>query len=280
MNTRIKIMLAGACAVSLLGAVAQSAELGSARATLYELPNFQGRSVTIYRNNDNLADSSFNDVAQSGHFDGDWTVCSDANYRGNCQTLSGDVANLNQYGLGRGVSSLRQGADPYADNGYGRTSRDYGHTPQDDTGYGDSGRGTARAPGGDNGRGYQDDTGYGDTTRSYPGGGTGAGADQGYGDTSRGYGDNGRGYDDQSGYGAEGAGGVQGRSVVFFAHPRSHGQDVAAFDRTAADGFCRAQGLGPAAYYDIGQRGRGMRWQGASIMINGPVLRDVLCRKR
>jgi hypothetical protein len=265
MKIHTKLMLAGACAASLMGASAQ-AQLGSARATLYEFPNFQGRSVTIYRNNDNLADSNFNDLAQSGHFDGDWTVCSDANYRGNCQTLSGDVGNLNQYSLGRTVSSLRQGADPYADNA-GRGGPRY----QDDTGYGDQGHGYATPPA-DNGRGYVDPNtggqGYGDSGRGY------GDTDRGYGDTGRGYGDTGRG-----GYGRQDDG-VQGRSVVFFARPKASGQDIAAYDRTAADWFCRSQGLGSSVYFDISERGRGMRWQGGGLSVTGPVLRDAVCRKR
>jgi hypothetical protein len=67
--------------------------------------------------------------------------------------------------------------------------------------------------------------------------------------------------------------------VVFFPRPQSDGQDIAAFNRSAADWFCRRQGLGTAVYYDVSQRGRGFRFQGGGFSLNAPVLRDVVCRK-
>ena len=97
---------AGLASLALCGvAVAQPVVGGGGSATLYELPNFQGRSITLYRGADNLQANNFNDMARSAHFDGDWTVCSDANLRGNCQTLSGDVPNLDRFGLGRMVAA-------------------------------------------------------------------------------------------------------------------------------------------------------------------------------
>ncbi|HEX7758178.1 MAG TPA: beta/gamma crystallin-related protein [Caulobacteraceae bacterium] len=233
----LKVAFATACAAALAGAVQAQPATGGGSATLYELPNFQGRSVTVYRGADNLQDSNFNDMAQSAHFDGDWTVCSDAGLRGNCQTLSGDVPNLSRYGLDRMVSSLRKGAA-----------------------YGDSG-----------GSGYGRDPGVGDTRA--PGDRPGLPDQRGYGD-NRGFGDD-RAYDNRW----QGANGVPGRSVVFFARPKQDGQDIAAFNRGAADWFCRRQGLGAAVYYDTSYRGRGFRFSGGGFSMNAPVLRDVVCRK-
>lgn len=269
MKLTAKIALAGVCAAALAAAVsAQAQPTGGARATLYELPNFQGRSITIVRSNDNLANSGFNDRAQSAHFDGDWTVCSDADFRGNCQTLSGDVANLNRYGLGNQLSSLQQ-ASPggYGANGYGRDPGDRGDRSGD---HGDRGDGGAYA---------QDD-------RGYPGGGGGDHGYQGPGDRGlggdRGY-TNGFGPGGDMGRGGDWAraGGTPGRSVVFFARPQNDGQDIAAFDRTAADWFCRRQGLGAAVYYDTSfHSNRSWRFNGGPFAVNAPVLRDVVCRKQ
>src|SRR5258706_8770975 len=101
--------MAGACVATLWVASGSQVQAAGPRAILYEYPNFQGRSMTVEGGNTNLANSNFNDMAQSGHFDGDWTVCTDSNFQGQCQRVSGDVANLNQMGIGRSISSLQQG---------------------------------------------------------------------------------------------------------------------------------------------------------------------------
>ncbi|HZZ35288.1 MAG TPA: beta/gamma crystallin-related protein [Caulobacteraceae bacterium] len=220
-------LLAGACAALATAGLAGAAQ--AQRATLYEYPNFQGRSITVDRGDNNLANDNFNDTAQSGHFDGDWTVCTDSDLRGQCQRVAGDVPNLNQFGVGRSISSLQQGGpggERWGDTDR-RGDRDYG-----DRGYDQSERGPL----------------------------PGAGYGGGYG-------------------GGRWEGGVPGRSVVFFARPRNDGQDIAAYDRNAADWFCRRQGLGRAVYYDVSERGRGFRWQGGGFALNAPVLRDVVCRK-
>jgi hypothetical protein len=57
--------------------------------------------------------------------------------------------------------------------------------------------------------------------------------------------------------------GVAGHSSVFFIRPQREGADITGEGRSAADAFCRDQGLGPVLYYDT----------------DGHVLRDVLCRR-
>ena len=57
--------------------------------------------------------------------------------------------------------------------------------------------------------------------------------------------------------------GVAGHSSVFFIRPQRGGADITGEGRSAADGFCRDQGLGPVLYYDT----------------DGHALRDVLCRR-
>jgi len=109
-------LLAGV-AVAALGAAASAqtpygypaAGYGQPSATLYELPNFQGRSITIRGQDSNLDGDGFNDRARSARFEGAWRVCGDANYGGYCQTLSGNVPAL-PLGLSASVSSL-QSAD-------------------------------------------------------------------------------------------------------------------------------------------------------------------------
>jgi hypothetical protein len=75
-------------------------------ATLFELPNFLGRSVVVQGESGNLTGVGFNDRARSARFDGAWTVCVDADYRGFCDTVSGAVPFL-QPQLNGAVSSLR-----------------------------------------------------------------------------------------------------------------------------------------------------------------------------
>ena len=286
MTRTAMLALATACAAALAGAVQAQPVNATGSATLYESPNFQGRSITIYRGADNLQDRNFNDVAQSGHFDGDWTVCSDAGLHGNCQTLSGDVPNLNRYGLGRMVSSLRKGA-VVGDSGAGGYGRDTGPDRGAGPGVG-ADRGPGDHPGLPDERGYGASPAYGDN-RGGPenqdyGDNRGGADNRGYGDNrgpdNQGYGDN-RG--DDHGYGRPGASqwtdGFPGRSVVFFPRPKSDGQDIAAFDRSAADWFCRRQGLGAAVYFDTSSRGRGFRFNGGGFSLNAPVLRDVVCRR-
>lgn len=75
--------------------------------TLYEGPNFQGRSITVTDYDDNLAGSNFNDMAASARFGGRWRLCTDSKYRGKCQDFSGEIADFEQVGLGRKISSLQ-----------------------------------------------------------------------------------------------------------------------------------------------------------------------------
>jgi hypothetical protein len=232
MKTAARLLIATACLAALAGA-AQAQPYGRGRATLYEYPNFQGRSVTIDRAENNLDNQNFNDAAQSAHFDGYWTVCSNYDFRGRCEVMSGDVRDLGDRNFGRTISSLQPGVE----GGYGdNDDRDHGH----DHGGGWNGPGGPGAPG--------------------PGGPAG-------GPTG------------QWGAGQWGGGGTAGRSVVFFPRPQSNGQDIAAFDRGAADWFCRKQGLGVSVYYDTKTRGNAFRWQGGAISVNAPVLRDVVCRR-
>lgn len=86
-----------------------------ARATLYEGPNFGGRSFPIGREAvGNLGPTGFNDRAQSLRVsEGYWIFCSDANFQGQCRTFGpGDYAAL-EGDLNGKISSGRMVSDNY-----------------------------------------------------------------------------------------------------------------------------------------------------------------------
>lgn len=80
---------------------------GDPSITLYELPDYQGRSMTFYFDAPNLADQSFNDRARSARIEGSWRLCGDKNYRSRCEPFGGDVRDLGQYDFSNQISSLQ-----------------------------------------------------------------------------------------------------------------------------------------------------------------------------
>ncbi len=72
--------------------------------------------------------------------------------------------------------------------------------------------------------------------------------------------------------------GIVGINTVFFPLPTRGGLDIAAAGGRAADAFCRAQGLGTAAYYDSEVAPEAVDANGR-VMRNVAALRDVLCRR-
>lgn len=214
MNKAIRA-LAVAAAATLAAGAAQAQPYGGGRgrepaATLYELPNFQGRRIEIFAAGTNLARSGFNDIAQSARFQGRWRVCEDSQFRGRCQDVSGDVADLNAIGLAGRISSLQGYFQGFDRGGFG------------------GGRGG----------------GWRENAWDSPSGGRP----------------------------------LEGARSVLFPYPNFAGYEIAA-GSGAANAFCRAAGLGSAAFYDSGERapqaldGEG-RFTGETS-----VLRDVLCRK-
>ena len=100
--------------------------------TFYEFPNFGGRSVTVYGEQTNFSRIDFNDRARSARANGSFLICEDSEFRGRCERVSGDVRDLNYYGLSGRVSSARVDAyganDPYRDPYYGdRPGGGYGY---------------------------------------------------------------------------------------------------------------------------------------------------------
>ena len=104
-NAWIGLALLGLITAS--SATAQGWKTSIPRATLYELPGFQGRQMTVLASGDNLATLSFNDIAQSARFEGRWRICEDARFRGRCRDVAGEVADLAEAGMTLKVSSLQ-----------------------------------------------------------------------------------------------------------------------------------------------------------------------------
>lgn len=76
--------------------------------TLYELPNFEGRSMSFYADAPNLADQRFNDRARSARIRGSWRLCEDRNFRSRCEPFADDVPDLGRYAFNNTISSLQQ----------------------------------------------------------------------------------------------------------------------------------------------------------------------------
>jgi hypothetical protein len=77
--------------------------------TLFYGPNFSGPSFGTSREITNLPKRD-NDKAMSLRVSrgSAWQVCTDSDFRGRCQIFDRDVDNLNQFGMGEAVTSMRQ----------------------------------------------------------------------------------------------------------------------------------------------------------------------------
>lgn len=93
-------------------ALAQSGTSTTTRGqvTLYELPAYFGRSVTITSATPDLATQNFARRAQSVKVQGEWQVCTDAQYAGNCTTISSSQT----YIARSTIASLRPASDAAA----------------------------------------------------------------------------------------------------------------------------------------------------------------------
>lgn len=77
--------------------------------TLYQNPNFEGRSLGLSEANYNIGAQGFNDQAVSAIVSvGTWEVCENVGFGGRCQRLTpGVYSNLGELGLARTISSVR-----------------------------------------------------------------------------------------------------------------------------------------------------------------------------
>ena len=99
---------------------------GPDTAILYEYPNYQGRSVTVTREQSNLDSIGFNDRTRSIRTTGSWRLCEDAGFRSRCETINGSVNDLGRLGF-HGVSSLQKVGDYGGYPGGGYPGGGYGY---------------------------------------------------------------------------------------------------------------------------------------------------------
>lgn len=102
----IKTFCLTALAAFIISSAADAQPFRGGSATLYDQPNFQGNSVTITQSAPDLGRWRFNDRAQSARFEGRWRICEHDDFKGRCQEVRGDIANLHTLGLMAQVSSM------------------------------------------------------------------------------------------------------------------------------------------------------------------------------
>lgn len=119
---RTLILAAAVSALPLGMAAAQTSTTAAPSITLYELPGFLGRSVTITGTTPDLATQSFAKRARSARVVGDWEICAQVNYGGSCQSFTtGNQPLLSK----SGIVSLRP-TGVYADTNNGNNGNQYG----------------------------------------------------------------------------------------------------------------------------------------------------------
>ena len=104
---------AAACAVAALLVPVAAAQLaggprGDRGLILHDNTGFTGEAVRIDSAVSSMSDARFNDKASSIQvLGGSWELCSDGNFRGRCEVVTGDVGDLRAIGLGNNISSVR-----------------------------------------------------------------------------------------------------------------------------------------------------------------------------
>lgn len=95
-------------------AAAVKAPLPPSTITLFEKPNFQGRSMTFDRRVASLNAVGFNDLAQSVKIDGkrDWVLCESRNFLGRCIRVHQKEKDLKRQKFTSLASSIYMVPDP------------------------------------------------------------------------------------------------------------------------------------------------------------------------
>jgi hypothetical protein len=285
--------------------------------TLYDQLDYRGGSVTFYGDNANIGSTGFASRARSAQVRGTWRLCEGGGFRNRCEVLSANVRDLDAYGLAGRVGSAQRlsgvaatpptpqpqprpiapynpyAADPYAgapapraaEPAYGAPPPPYAPRAYGPDAYAPP---AVDAPMPDApGRLGRD--GYPALPAAAPPAPAPRGAAPAYGAPYVSPAPYGPGAYDPNDYppapypayaaAADPDGPALGDSAVFFPQPTLRGADVSAASNRAADGFCRAQGLGPAIYFDQTRRlPRAVDVEGRPVG-EGPILRDVLCRR-
>jgi Beta/Gamma crystallin len=107
----LRIVLAFVVGASFLSSPlsAQRRGLGYAGITVYENPDFRGRSVTFREGISDLREHGLNDRITSLEIDGNqaWEVCRDVEFAGGCRVFTGTIEDLREEGWNDRISSLR-----------------------------------------------------------------------------------------------------------------------------------------------------------------------------
>ena len=90
--------------------LAALAAAANAQITFYDAPRFGGRPFTANQAVPNFADVGYNDRAASAIIrGGTWQLCTDAYFRGRCESLGpGEYADLGIVGVAYAISSARE----------------------------------------------------------------------------------------------------------------------------------------------------------------------------
>ncbi len=113
---RVSALIFSSLAVSAMLAAPADAQRGgrggdtdnNPTITLYDLPDYQGRSVTLDGDAPDLRWVQFNDLASSYRFSGGrWEVCLEPNYRGTCHLVDADVENMTPWAFNNRITSVR-----------------------------------------------------------------------------------------------------------------------------------------------------------------------------
>jgi hypothetical protein len=238
--------------------------------TLYDQPDYRGGSVTFYGDNANIGSTGFANRARSAQIRGTWRLCEGGGYRSRCEVLNVNIPDLETYGFSRRVGSAQllgpatttpaprqpppqepaprgpapgPEARPY---GPGAPAIPYESLPQEPPAV----DAPLAAPSRFGRPPYATPPAL--PPSSWPAPPAAA-------------------IDD--------AGSAQGGTAVFFPVPTLRGASVAAWTPGAADSFCRTRGLGEAIYFDQSQVQRDAVDVSGRPAGEGPVLRDVLCRR-
>ncbi len=280
--------------------------------TLYDQPDYRGGSVTFYGDNANIGSTGFSTRARSAQIRGTWRLCEGGGYRNRCEVLNLNIRDLEAYGfsgrvgsaqlLGAGAQAIAPppAAPPARYDPPAYAAAPYAPPPAAPYRPAPHSAAPAATPPSYLAPPYL--APYASGPYEAPPETLPPAVDAPLSAPSR----FGRAYDAPAAASAPpvysqpayppspyppasrqpvpaaapyGDGSAQGPTTVFFPSPTIRGADVAAWTPRAADGFCRAQGLGAAVYFDQSQRlPRAVDIEGRPVG-EGPVLRDLLCRR-
>jgi hypothetical protein len=122
MNASISRLLRGVALAAISIGTAAAAEI-----TVFKQPNFSGEGLTLRGDTANLADRGFTDQVSSIDVrSGQWQVCTQPDYRGECVVLERGQYPTLEKTLNHRIESMRE-VTRYADQG--RSGRGYSRNP-------------------------------------------------------------------------------------------------------------------------------------------------------